>query len=136
MSTYIPANIRNIVAQRANRRCEYCLLYEKHSFLSFHIEHIISLKHGGETVLENLAFSCPICNASKGTDIGTILHGDQGVIRFFNPRTDTWHEHFNIHDTGEILPLTPVGAATVKILDMNHPDAIIERRAMLQRDIL
>ena len=136
MSTYIPVSIRNLVAQRANRRCEYCLLLEKHSFLSFHVEHIISLTHGGETIIENLAFSCPICNASKGTDIGTILHGVEGLVRFFNPRTDKWSEHFNIDPTGEILTLTPVGAATAKILDMNHPDAIIERRAMIQRGFL
>lgn len=136
MSAYIPANVRNLVAQRANQRCEYCLLHEKHSFLAFHVEHIISLKHGGETVIENLAFSCPIFNAIKGTDIGTILHGVEGLIRFYNPRTDKWHEHFKIDPAGEILSLTSIGAATVKILDMNHPDTIIERRAMIQRGFL
>lgn len=58
MSSYIPAKLRRQVAERAHFCCEYCLSFEGLSYIKFQIEHIISLKHGGLTVLSNLAYSC------------------------------------------------------------------------------
>lgn len=126
MSRYIPAELRRAVAQRAGFRCEYCQLPEMAAMIKFQIEHIISLKHGGSSTSENLAFACPICNSEKGTDIGTIL-GDEAVfVRFFNPRRHDWHDHFEI-ENGLILSKTPIGAATVKILNFNRLERVIER---------
>ncbi len=42
---------------------------------------------------ENLAYACPFCNRSKGSDIGSIVAGTRSLCRFFNPRRDHW-EHF------------------------------------------
>jgi hypothetical protein len=94
MSQYISVEMQNQIAKRAGFRCEYCLLHERYSFLSFHIEHIISVKHGGKTVLSNLAYSCPLCNLYKGTDIAIFTSETSGLVRFFNPRIDLWTEHF------------------------------------------
>ena len=66
MSRYISEKLRLQVATRANFRCEYCLLWERFSFYTFHIDHIISLKHGGKTILRNLANACPICIHETG----------------------------------------------------------------------
>lgn len=41
------AKIRRFVAQRADYRCEYCRFREDDLFLSFEVDHIISVKHGG-----------------------------------------------------------------------------------------
>ncbi len=133
---YVSDSVRSEVFIRAAYRCEYCLINEKFSFFTFHVEHIISLKHGGKTELDNLALACPICNLNKGTDIATNLAGIAAPIRFFNPRTDKWLDHFNLETSGFIAGITPIGDATVKILNLNHPDSVIERKEMLLRGIL
>lgn len=126
MSRYVSAELRRIVATRAKFRCEYCLMPEIAAMVKFQVEHIISLKHGGSTTSENLAFACPICNSEKGTDIGTLLEDEDTLIRFFNPRKQEWSEHFFI-DHGQILSKTEIGAATVKILQFNRLERMLER---------
>jgi 5-methylcytosine-specific restriction endonuclease McrA len=83
MSEYISPALRKLVAVRANHQCEYCRLHEQFSFFHFHMDHIISLKHGGKTTAENLAFSCSICNEYKGSDIATFLEDPSNLVRFF-----------------------------------------------------
>jgi len=130
MSRYIPESVRLLVAARANHRCEYCLLPQKVAGFSFEIDHVISLKHGGSSATDNLAWSCPLCNGNKGSDLGTLVgsHPKQ-LVRFFNPRTDVWEEHFEILD-GEILSKTPIGEATVRIFDFNRPEDIAIRQKL------
>ena len=135
MSRYVPEELRSEVAKRAAYRCEYCQAYERHSFLAFHIEHIISLKHGGSSTEDNLAYACSVCNFHKGTDIATFLPDQDVPTRFFHPRKDTWEEHFEVDSSGELVPKTDVAAATIKILQLNHPDSVIERKAMLDKGI-
>lgn len=71
-SHYIPNELRQQVIQLANSQCEYCLLPETFGFATFHIDHIISEKHGGKASVDNLAYSCPIFNQRKGSDIASI----------------------------------------------------------------
>ena len=132
MSQYIPDALRKLVAERAGYRCEYCRISAIDTFFTFHIDHIISLKHGGETRADNLAYACQICNLNKGTDIYTFLTNPDAPVRFFNPRTDVWSEHFNVDNSGMVISKTPVGAATLKIFDLNHPESVIERREMIR----
>ncbi len=56
--TYISVKTRQLVAQRAEFRCEYCLIHEEDTFFGCEIDHIISKKHGGSNELENLAYAC------------------------------------------------------------------------------
>lgn len=135
MSRYIPDKLRAFVAHRASFRCEYCRLLVEDAFFRFHIDYIVSVKHGGETVEENLAYACQICNLNKGSDIATFLSNLQTPIRFFNPRIDIWAEHFEIETTGFISEKTEIGGATLKIFDINQPDSIIERREMIPLNI-
>ena len=60
--TYIPTALRNLVYNRADGRCEYYLISPAVSFAKHQIDHIIAEKHGGQTVEENLALSCVLCN--------------------------------------------------------------------------
>ncbi|MCB1122916.1 MAG: HNH endonuclease [Verrucomicrobiae bacterium] len=130
MSAYIPEKYRTIARERAAGLCEYCLFHESHAYFPFEIDHIISLKHGGETEPDNLALACFFCNRNKGSDIGSVLLPSREFIRFFNPRVDRWPEHFQLEEAF-IQPLTPIGEATAKILDFNHADRIIERQMLL-----
>ncbi len=95
MSSYVSANLRRLVAERALDLCEYCLLHEQDTFLGCQVEHIISEKHGGQTVESNLALACVFCNRFKGSDIATISQDTGGLCRLFNPRIDRWAEHFS-----------------------------------------
>jgi HNH endonuclease len=135
MSRYISEYLRQFVHERANFRCEYCRISVVNSFYAFHIEHIISLKHGGKTEAENLALACQICNWNKGSDLGTYLDDPSVLIRFFNPRIDNWLQHFEVESSGLIVPKTHIAQATVKIFDLNHVESIIERAEMIKRNI-
>lgn len=132
---YIPESLRKIVIRRAHHRCEYCCISAEDAFFPFHIDHILSIKHGGETIAANLAYACQICNWNKGSDIATFLDNLRNPIRFFNPRIDIWDDHFEIDTTGFISEKTRIGAATLKIFDLNQPDSIIERREMIRLNI-
>ena len=127
MSRYIAESVRQMVAQRANYCCEYCHIHQHEVFYPFHIDHIISLKHGGVTESNNLVYSCFPCNLNKGSDVGTFLLPQQVFIRLFNPRSDRWEEHFGI-DSGRMYDKISIGQATIKLLKMNEIERIIERR--------
>lgn len=129
MSRYIAESLRRLVAQRADYCCEYCRLNELDSFFTFPIDHIISVKHGGETTANNLAYACPFCNSFKGSDIGTILLPNRTFIRLFNPRIDNWSDHFDM-ENHVIYSKTTIGEATIKILKLNDVDRIIERQVI------
>lgn len=126
MSRHIPKSLKVIVIKRANNCCEYCHLEDDINYISHQIDHIIGIKHGGKTELENLAYSCFSCNNNKGSDIGTIILPQTQLIRLFNPRKDKWHEHFELYN-GVIHPLTLIGEATVNILKINSLEKIMER---------
>lgn len=132
MSRYIAEITRSFVAERANFKCEYCRISDENTFFAFHIDHIISLKHSGSSSTDNLAYSCQICNLNKGSDIATFINDVPEPIRFYNPRTDNWSDHFMITSSGFLQALTQIATATVKILNLNHPDSITERSAMIE----
>jgi HNH endonuclease len=134
MSRYVSETMRKEVAERAKYTCEYCRLREIDAFIKFQIEHIISLKHGGLTTLENLAYACPICNTNKGSDLATILENGR-ITRIYHPRKDNWYKHFEIHEGGEIVAKTNVGAASIKLLDLNNINRIIERLALIEAGV-
>lgn len=95
MGESISKAVRHLVAERAKYLCEYCLIGEADTFIGCEVDHIISLKHGGDNDLENLAYACPYCNRHKGTDIAS-LSGSGTLVRLYNPRTDIWKEHFSL----------------------------------------
>jgi hypothetical protein len=128
--SYIPPALRLLVAERAGHACEYCLIAERDTYLGCSIDHIISEKHGGLTLADNLAFACLACNWAKGSDVGSLVGEDGQFVRFFNPRTDDWSEHFELHDEF-IVPLTPVGEATCRILGFNRLERREERSILI-----
>ncbi len=129
MTSYVSQELRQSVNSRANSVCEYCLIHESDTFLGCQVDHIIAEKHGGATLLDNLAYACTFCNRSKGTDIGSIASSTGEFTRFFNPRADRWSDHFLL-EGATILSRTPIGEATVQILGFNEPSRLDERGAL------
>jgi 5-methylcytosine-specific restriction endonuclease McrA len=65
MARWISAELRQTIADRANHLCEYCLIAEADTFYGCEVDHIISLKHGGSSDPDNLAFACALCTEPK-----------------------------------------------------------------------
>src|SRR5580704_11448143 len=107
MSSYVPVALRRLVFERANGVCEYCLVHGDNTYLGCEVEHVISEKHGGPTIAENLAAACFSCNRFKGTDIASLTAATRQLFRLFNPRTDRWPDHFELHGA-VVHPLTEI----------------------------
>lgn len=88
MGTYIPAELRRLVFERAAGCCEYCLTADGAAFAPHELDHVIALKHGGQTDAENLAISCAVCNKYKGSDVASPNPADGRIIPLFHPRRE------------------------------------------------
>jgi HNH endonuclease len=134
----IPDFLRALVRKRAKYLCEYCLIHEKdtgyrHRIRPSHIDHVIAKKYGGATHEDNLALACAPCSQRKGTNIASIALETGELVRLFNPRTDRWRDHFRLDLDGiTIVPLTPIGEVTCRILGMNDSARLLERQALRQ----
>jgi len=118
------------VRQRANSRCEYCMLPEEASEVAFHIEHICAKQHGGSDDLSNLALACDRCNFSKGPNLSSVDSETDEIVTLFHPRQDEWSKHFAIQKAA-IVGLTSCGRATANLLQMNTPKRV-QLRAVLK----
>jgi HNH endonuclease len=127
--SYVSAALRRLVIERAREQCEYCRFPQTASLFAFEMEHIIAEKHDGITESQNLALSCPCCNRFKGSDLGSIDPTTQQLPPFFHPRHQRWSEHFQLSG-GIIVPLTPEGRVTAKILQFNLPERVLEREQL------
>lgn len=132
-SSYISTELRQQVAERAFFVCEYCLIHADDTHFGCQIDHIISEKHGGLTKSANLAYACAFCNRSKGSDIGSIDWDSGEFVRFYNPRTDRWREHFEFRGI-RIIPTSAIGRVTERLLQLNHIDRLIERQELHEID--
>lgn len=112
---------RKLVRERAKNRCEYCRLgQDRQPAFRFHIEHVRPKKHGGTDDESNLALACRYCNLHKASNLSGVDEATNAIVQLFNPRTDNWGEHF-VFQGAFIAGQTPVGRATVFVLQMNHP---------------
>lgn len=123
--------LETTVWSRAHDRCEYCLIPQQADVLPFEIDHIIARKHGGKTVLENLALACIQCNSYKGPNIATIDPDTGELTRLFHPRDDRWQDHFELMPDGRILGRTAPGRGTIRVLSMNEFGAVELRRLLI-----
>jgi hypothetical protein len=130
MAERVTAFLRLLVATRADALCEYCLIAEEDTFFGCEVDHILSVKHGGQTESDNLAYACAFCNRYKGSDIASLSQPTGALVRFFNPRLDRWSEHFQLR-AFSIMPLTEIGDATARILRFNDSTRILERQELI-----
>ena len=68
----VPERVRRQVQERAQGRCEYCLIHEADMYYPHEADHVIAEKHGGPTSLDNLAWACFYCNRFKGSDLASV----------------------------------------------------------------
>ncbi len=93
------------------------------------VDHILPVVAGGRNSSENLCLACELCNQYKWTHVYGIDPVTGSSVLLFNPRQSRWNEHFRWDPTGAIIiGLTPVGRATVIVLQLNNDLAVIVRR--------
>jgi hypothetical protein len=128
---HILAKLRRLVIKRAQECCEYCLLHQDDADFAHQIDHLIALKHGGQTASENLVLACVECNRYKGSDLTSIDPVGGAIVPLFNPRTQTWREHFAL-EGALLIGQTPTGRATIALLRINDPARVIQRQRLLE----
>lgn len=115
----VSAADKRLVRERASGRCEYCHMAEAwEPFFTYHVEHIIARQHDGADDLANLCLACHHCNSFKGPNLTSLDPDGRTVTTLFNPRTQSWKDHFRIAD-GRVIGLSAVGRTTVFLLQMN-----------------
>jgi HNH endonuclease len=127
MASEVTAALRRLVIERANGLCEYCQLHQDFSIYTHEVDHVIATKHGGQTILENLALACLSCNRHKGSDLTSFDPETGAVTQLFNPRSQAWSDHFGV-DQGRIQGISAVGRTTVALLQFNTPIAVLNRQ--------
>ncbi len=127
----LPKLIRQTLAERANKRCEYCQSRSDCACESFEGGHVLPFAAGGSDDLSNLAHTCRGCNSrlsdrTHAPDPATGL-----TVPIFHPRKDKWKDHFAWDEAYlNIIGLTPIGRATVEALQLNREGVVNLRKLM------
>lgn len=127
-------SLRRAVRARAGGVCEYCHLPQAYVLLWFEVDHIIALQHRGQTVLENLALACGHCNKQKGPNIAGLDPLSGQLTPLFHPRRDYWAGHFEWNGP-ELVGRTAIGRTTIPVLDVNDPDEVMRRSALMEEGV-
>jgi len=130
MASDLPTSLRQLVAERARYRCEYCLVPQAASLHRHEPDHIVPRQHDGETHEGNLAFACFRCNRYKGPNVGSFDPLTGVLVPLFNPRKQGWETHFR-WDGAMIAAHSPEGRVRVKLLRLNDPDRVSERQRLM-----
>jgi hypothetical protein len=101
---------------------------------TFPIDHIEPRSAEGTNELENLALTCPHCNAYKWTATMWADPETGESAPLFHPRRQSWDEHFEWvpGGSGELLGRTATGRATIQCLRINDADMIELRRLLIE----
>jgi hypothetical protein len=122
------------VRRRAKGLCEYSRLPQAFDPWAFQLDHIIAGQHGGRAKLTNLALACSRCNRNKGPNIAGFDNRTNVIVALYHPRRDKWTEHFRWRGP-RLLGLTPLGRVTIRVLAINHPDAVALRRELIAEGV-
>jgi hypothetical protein len=124
------AKLIRLVWERADGRCEYCQMPHVADDAPFEIDHIISRKHRGPTVSDNLCLSFYYCNSFKGSDLGSLDPKSRRLTPLFNPRRHRWARHFRWQGAF-LVGRTPIGRVTVALLHINDDYRVGLRKVLI-----
>lgn len=129
----IARSIRELVAQRANHRCEYCQCPEEFAIQTFTIEHILPRSAGGDDEMSDLAWACFGCNSAKHIKVKATDPQTGHFVALFHPRQQRWRRHFAWNaDSTKVVGKTQCGRATIEALQMNRKGVVNLRRLLVR----
>lgn len=102
----------------------------------FELDHVVAKKHGGSTDEGNLALSCILCNKHRGSDLASIDPQSGELVRLFDPRQHVWGQHFELTPGGHLQGRTAIGRTTVRLLRLDDPARVAERRLLIRAGLL
>ena len=110
-------------------RCCYCNMSEDLITTSFHVEHFIPRKvfKGKKDSLDvdynNLMWSCPKCNLSKGDKYEGDFENNSKIENdlFYNPVDIDYNDIFYRNEMGSIMSDDPKGKEMIKLLKLYRP---------------
>lgn len=130
-SEYIPVALKQLVFNRASGLCEYCRSQARFAIDPLVIDHIQPVSRGGKTIAENLALSCQTCNNYKYTKTEVLDPVTNQSVPLFHPREMVWEKHFTWNeDVTQAIGITPVGRATIALLQINREGVVNMRRVL------
>src|SRR5947209_18009610 len=117
----VPETLSQAVRLRASGRCQYWLMHESLQGATFHVEHIIPQSKGRPLHFGKpcLIIACPGCNLHKADRTTAVDPATGEQVPLFHPIRQRWSEHFRFKGY-EMEAWTPVGRATVAMLNLNH----------------
>ncbi|PSF29354.1 HNH endonuclease [Aphanothece hegewaldii CCALA 016] len=116
----ISDEVKQAIRERARYVCEYCHSLEMLSANRFTFDHVIPKSLGGSDNIDNLALACRRCNERRYNFVAGVDPETQAIVPIFNPRQQSWKDHFMWRDQGVVIEgTTPVGRATCIRLDLN-----------------
>jgi len=130
----VSQQLTRLVRQRARGRCEYCCLPEAYSSIGFEIDHIVAEQHGGRSIPGNLAWACFADNHHKGPNLAGIDPRTGRRAWLFHPRRHKWERHFRWKGA-VLVGRTPIGRATIAVLQINAPHRIAQRAALIAEGV-
>lgn len=124
-----PSGYRSYLKDDFHDRCCYCNMPRSLITSPYHIDHFILWKKfkGKKDSLwadyQNLMWSCPKCNLSKGDQYqGDFMHDDRIVNElFYNPETIDYNQIFYRNEYGGIDSDDEKGRAMIKRLKLYRP---------------
>ena len=129
MSKPIADEVRKKVQYHFHNRCAYCQSDQRYVLGVLEIDHIIPLSEGGTSDEENLCLACRLCNGYKASQTSAIDIEFGQEVPLFNPRTQSWSQHFTWSNDGTLLVgKTACGRATISALKLNNKIALMVRQ--------
>lgn len=104
--------------------CGYCGITETRVGGVLSRDHFVPLARHGRESLDNLVYACEECNRAKGD-----YFGDAEETRLLHPLHDDLAAHIAPGESGRVLPLSPLGATFIAVLDLNRAALIAARQA-------
>jgi 5-methylcytosine-specific restriction endonuclease McrA len=130
MTSRIPSRLAREVRERAGYVCEYCMLPQSSQEATFHIDHVVPRSLGGKTTADNLALACVTCSLRKAARRRARDPQSGMLVPLYNPRTDTWEDHFDLTRRWRIRGRSRTGRATIEALGMNRAAVIAIRQVL------
>ncbi len=122
---------RQHIRELAGDCCEYCRVAESDRLAKFQIDHVIPVKHGGSDDIDNLCLACLKCNGFKGPNVAALDPTTGEATKLYDPRKQTWIDHFQINSDATLSGVSPEGRATIAVLRINEESRVKHRQMLM-----